>query len=289
MKKLLISLYILFLFPNLYSQSFFDSAQVLFSNDSLVIQNIKINEESFWGKWDLNYENADFNLADYGTGEYPYTAGENNFFSNAEAEFNGNDLNVQNINVENKNYSATWSFNMTNANFNIVSVTEDKNEDTEVSEKPFTLSSLSFSSGSTIPLKYVCSSKGGQDISPQLSWTNVPSGTKYFAIIMDDPDAQSVCGYTWVHWFVINIPVNITSIDENASAAGMEGEQIKNDFGVAAYGGPCPPNGTHKYYIKIFALNNKIEGISSPLTIEEFQQQYSSYIIDSVSIYGVYP
>ncbi len=287
MKIKLLICFILFLCVsslNCYSQNFFDNSQVLFSNDSLIVNNVNLDNVNYWGKWNLNLENINFILSDYGLGEYPEFIESNTYFDSANGEFNDNDLTVHNIKVGDKNFTVTWSFDLSNGNFNFVSYYEG----TSVSGD-FTLTSASFTNDGKIPVKYACISQGGQDISPQLSWSNIPENTKYFAIIMDDPDAQSVCGYTWVHWLVVNIPANVTSLNENASIEGIDGEQVKNDFGNIFYGGPCPPNGTHKYYIKIFALNSKIEGITEPLTILEFESIYKNFIIDSAEINGLYP
>jgi len=118
------------------------------------------------------------------------------------------------------------------------------------------VTSTAFEEGGMIPEKYTCD---GLNISPPLGWTNFPKRTKAFAIICDDPDAPMG---TWVHWVVFNLPANITKlpehvpVDTNLKNGGMQG---KSSFGEIGYGGPCPPNGTHRYYFKVYALSKKLE------------------------------
>jgi Raf kinase inhibitor-like YbhB/YbcL family protein len=114
------------------------------------------------------------------------------------------------------------------------------------------ITSSAFTEGNMIPAKYTCD---GQDISPPLEWKDVPAGIKSFALICDDPDAPMG---TWVHWVVYNIPSTISKLDENVKHElvfknGMM--QGNNDWPKIGYGGPCPPNGTHRYYFKLYALD----------------------------------
>ncbi len=99
----------------------------------------------------------------------------------------------------------------------------------------------------------------GENISPQLSWENVPEGTKSFAVTMYDPDAPTGSGF-W-HWVVFDIPAGTTelksdagNISKNLAPAGCI--QSKTDFGQTGYGGPCPPvgHGFHEYLITVYAL-----------------------------------
>jgi Raf kinase inhibitor-like YbhB/YbcL family protein len=98
-----------------------------------------------------------------------------------------------------------------------------------------------------IPSLFTCDDK---DISPHLSWEDIPEGTKSFALIVDDPDAPMG---TWVHWLVCDIPPNVREIPRDNVPLGSK--QVKNDFGKPEYGGPCPPGGVHRYFFKLYALN----------------------------------
>lgn len=98
----------------------------------------------------------------------------------------------------------------------------------------------------------------GQNISPALTWRNAPAGTKGFAIMVHDPDAPTGSG--WWHWIVYNLPGDVSSLPADAGdprknllpKAAVHG---RNDYGVHAYGGPCPPPGpAHRYFFRVHAL-----------------------------------
>jgi Raf kinase inhibitor-like YbhB/YbcL family protein len=119
------------------------------------------------------------------------------------------------------------------------------------------ISSPSFSSGGDIPKKFTCD---GADVSPQLAWTESASGTKSFALLVDDPDAPVG---NWNHWALWNLPASARGLPERVSkeASLPDGtQQGKNDFHKTGYNGPCPPPGKpHRYYFKLLALDTKLE------------------------------
>lgn len=132
----------------------------------------------------------------------------------------------------------------------------------------FTLSSPDLAEGKTIAAAQVFNGFGcsGGNISPALSWSNPPAGTKSFALLVHDPDAPTGSG--WWHWVVYNIPASATSLPAGAGdpkknlmpAGAMQG---RTDFGTAGYGGPCPPPGKpHRYYFRLYAL--KVEKLDVP-------------------------
>jgi len=114
------------------------------------------------------------------------------------------------------------------------------------------ITSTAFNEGEMIPRKYTCD---GQDVSPPLTWSGIPEGTKSLALISDDPDAPMG---TWVHWVYYDIPADRTKLPEDVSPdkkPAPGGTQGMTDFGRIGYGGPCPPGGTHRYYFKLYALD----------------------------------
>ena len=124
------------------------------------------------------------------------------------------------------------------------------------------LTSAEVHNGATIKNEQVFKGFGcsGDNISPSLSWTGAPKGTKSFAIMIHDPDAPTGAG--WWHWVVFNIPASTTSIPKNAGDVNAklmpEGAiQSVTDFGTDGYGGPCPPKGDkpHHYHFTIFAVD----------------------------------
>lgn len=130
----------------------------------------------------------------------------------------------------------------------------------------FTLKSKDI--GGQASMKEVFNSFGciGENISPQLSWENPPTGTKSFAITMYDPDAPTGSG--WWHWIMFDIPADVNSLKSNAGEASKrhtpkKAIQSLNDFGGFGYGGPCPPKGqtAHKYIITVHALKTESLGL----------------------------
>lgn len=118
------------------------------------------------------------------------------------------------------------------------------------------LSSPAFSEGAEVPDLYTCE---GEDISPPLTWEDVPAGTESLALIMEDPDAP---GRTWVHWIIYNIPASSGSLPEGVpSGASLEDgiRQGRNGWSKTEYGGPCPPSGTHRYIFYLYALDTTLD------------------------------
>lgn len=131
----------------------------------------------------------------------------------------------------------------------------------------FKLSSADVSANSTIALKQVFNSFGctGENISPSLKWSGAPKGTQSFALTVYDPDAPTGSG--WWHWVVINIPASASGLSQGAGTIDGKllppgSQQVNTDFGMAAYGGPCPPPGDkpHHYIFTVYALKvSKLE------------------------------
>lgn len=97
----------------------------------------------------------------------------------------------------------------------------------------------------------------GQNISPQLSWSGAPKGTKSFAITVYDPDAPTGSG--WWHWTVVNIPANVTNLASGADLDKIGAVQGRTDYGQARFGGACPPKGdeAHRYFFRVYALSKE--------------------------------
>jgi Raf kinase inhibitor-like YbhB/YbcL family protein len=121
-----------------------------------------------------------------------------------------------------------------------------------------TLSSPAFAPGAEIPSTHTCE---GADTPPVLAWSGAPAGTRSFALIVDDPDAPDPQApkMTWVHWVVFGIPASATGL----SAGNALGKVGKNDWGKAAWGGPCPPIGRHRYFFKLYALDVALDGLAT--------------------------
>src|SRR6185436_18028737 len=105
-----------------------------------------------------------------------------------------------------------------------------------------TLTSPAFQHDGEIPRQYTCE---GDDVSPELSWVEVPAGAASLALIVDDPDAPDPKApkTTWVHWVLYNIPASARKLDEGISPEDLPAGTLEglNDWKRTGWGGPCPP------------------------------------------------
>jgi Raf kinase inhibitor-like YbhB/YbcL family protein len=154
---------------------------------------------------------------------------------------------------------------------------------TEGLSMTFRVTTTSFRSGGPIPKKFTCD---GEDISPALSWTDPPTGTKGLAVIVDDPDAPAG---TWVHWVLYDLPAETHNLPEGTPKdRSLPGgaQQGRNDFGKIGYNGPCPPRGTvHRYFFKLYALNSKT-GLNPGATKSEFERAMKGHILAQAELIG---
>lgn len=136
-----------------------------------------------------------------------------------------------------------------------------------------------FEHNGNIPSIYTCD---GDDLAPILNISDVPSTAKELAIIVDDPDAPVG---TWVHWVLYNIPVVTKKIDNKNLT--LEIKQGMTDFGRIGWGGPCPPNGEHRYFFKLYALDKNLD---LPLGVmkKELEQAMKNHIIEKSELIGLY-
>ncbi len=151
-------------------------------------------------------------------------------------------------------------------------------------QKTMKLVSSAFSEGGMIPSQYTCD---GKDISPPLSWSEVPEGTKSFALICDDPDAPMG---TWVHWVIYNIPDTTRQLPEAVPTTErlQDGSfQGKNDFKRFGYGGPCPPGGTHRYFFKLYALDTMLD-LKPGATKAQLLEAMKGHILAEAQLMGKY-
>jgi Raf kinase inhibitor-like YbhB/YbcL family protein len=114
-----------------------------------------------------------------------------------------------------------------------------------------TVSSPAFQSDGAIPNQFTCK---GANQNPPLQFHGIPKEAKSLVLIVDDPDAP---GGLFTHWIVWNIEPATTHFGANSVPTGAA--QGTNDFGKIGYGGPCPPSGTHRYYFRLFALDQKLD------------------------------
>jgi Raf kinase inhibitor-like YbhB/YbcL family protein len=132
-------------------------------------------------------------------------------------------------------------------------VRDDDKQDGGGSAGNLSLSSSAFPNNGSIPRKYASTEVGGQNVSPPLSWSGAPRGTRSFMLVCVDPDSND-----FIHWIVYDIPASVNSLSEgvpNVSSLPNRAKQAKNDAGTIGYFGPEPPPGEeHRYVFLLYAL-----------------------------------
>lgn len=149
----------------------------------------------------------------------------------------------------------------------------------------FEIKSAAFDPNQAVPKKYSCE---GADVSPPLSWSNPPQGTKGFALIADDPDAPMG---TWVHWVMYDLPADTHELPEGVPARetlNSGAKQGLNDFKKIGYGGPCPPPGRpHRYFFKLYALDGKTD-LKPRATKQQLLDAMKGHVLGEAQIVGTY-
>lgn len=141
------------------------------------------------------------------------------------------------------------------------------------------ITSSAFDHNQNIPSKYTCD---GENVSPPLSFLDVPENTKSLVLIVDDPDAP---GKTWVHWTVFNIDPRVVEVAKNSVPKG--GIESMTDFGSPGYGGPCPPSGTHRYFFKLYTLDSTLN-LSSTADKKAIEEAMEGHVLASSELIGRY-
>ncbi|UCE59419.1 MAG: YbhB/YbcL family Raf kinase inhibitor-like protein [Phycisphaerales bacterium] len=169
--------------------------------------------------------------------------------------------------------------------------TSEKTEPTNEGDTSMTptIQTDAFSNNEPIPARYT---GDGQDISPALSFSNVPEGAAELALIMDDPDAPTPS--PWVHWVIYKIPVSATGLEEGVATSAAPPQvsgalQGTNSWGRLGYGGPAPPagSGAHHYYFKLYALDTTLS-VASGLEKDALLAAMEGHVIAQAELVGTY-
>lgn len=146
------------------------------------------------------------------------------------------------------------------------------------------LKSNVFANNGIIPSKYTCD---GDNISPPLTWENPPTNTASFVLLVEDPDAPRG---TFTHWVVYDLPVNTNHLLEGLSKQAIlpqGGRQGRNDFGQFGFGGPCPPSGNHRYFFKLFALDETLD-LAPGASKGEVLDAMEGHVLETAELMGHY-
>ena len=144
------------------------------------------------------------------------------------------------------------------------------------------ITSPAFSANGEIPRVHTCQ---GDDVSPELRFAEVPPTAKSLALIVDDPDAPDPAApkRVWVHWVLYDLPATTTSLAQAATPPGVG----KNDWDKAAWGGPCPPIGRHRYFFKLYALDTVLGDLGQP-TKKELLAAMEGHVVAEAEVVGTY-
>jgi Raf kinase inhibitor-like YbhB/YbcL family protein len=160
--------------------------------------------------------------------------------------------------------------------------------DEEVNPMILTIASSAFVPNGSIPSLYTCE---GKDISPPLTWSGAPAGTKSFALIIDDPDAPDPAApkMTWVHWVLYNIDSKAAGLPEAVRTAALPSgtREGVNDWGRTTYGGPCPPVGRHRYFHKLYALDTVLPDLKRP-NKAALEHAMQGHVVAQAMLVGTY-
>ncbi len=152
----------------------------------------------------------------------------------------------------------------------------------------WTLTSGSFAHGGEIPVRHTCE---GEDVSPPLTWTEPPAGTRSLALVVDDPDAPDPKAprVVWSHWALYDLPPETRGLPEGISASELpSGTRLGlNDWKRPGYGGPCPPIGRHRYFFKLYALDSPL-GDRGAITKADLEKAMKGHVLGETQLMGTY-
>jgi Raf kinase inhibitor-like YbhB/YbcL family protein len=150
------------------------------------------------------------------------------------------------------------------------------------------LASADFAASGKIPALHTCK---GADLSPELHWSGVPPGTKSLALVVTDPDAPDPAAprVTWTHWLLYGLPPAATSL-----ARGIKRWELppgtregKNDWQAAGWRGPCPPVGRHRYFFRLYALDEVTPDLGLP-DRARLEQVLTGHVLEVALVFGTF-
>lgn len=147
-----------------------------------------------------------------------------------------------------------------------------------------------FGDAEAIPVEHTCD---GENVSPPLAWTGAPAGTESFVLLLVDPDAPVPRAFN--HWLLFNLPPDITEVGRDLQVGAELGDEVEiapahgtNDFGEAAYGGPCPPGDErHTYVFRLHALDTALD-LEPGADRGELADALDGHVLATAEITGTY-
>jgi len=148
------------------------------------------------------------------------------------------------------------------------------------------LNSAAFEPRGEIPRRHTCE---GEELAPPLQWTGIPERAVSLVLIVDDPDAPDPKKpqRTWVHWVLYDIPAATAGLPEGGLPLPAGTREGLNDWNRPGYGGPCPPIGRHRYFFKLYALDQALPALTRP-TKAEVEQAMHGHVLAQAELVGTY-
>lgn len=145
------------------------------------------------------------------------------------------------------------------------------------------IESSAFEQGQMIPREYTCD---GLNVNPPLSFIDVPREARSLVLIMDDPDVPTTLKTDGIfdHWIMFDIDPITTTIETNELVIGISGT---NGAGELGYMGPCPPDGEHRYFFKLYALDATLD-LPEGSTKEKIRTSMKEHILAEAELMGLY-
>jgi len=168
--------------------------------------------------------------------------------------------------------------------------TSESPEPAEEEPALLTLSSPAFADGERIPTIHALASvSGGENVSVPLQWAGAPEGTASFALAMVD---RHPVANDWVHWLVVDIPADVTSLAADASGSAMPDgcREVNTTFGRPGYGGPAPPagSGEHDYEFTLYALDVSEIDVGEQPSADEIERAVEGHVLVSARLVGTF-
>lgn len=141
------------------------------------------------------------------------------------------------------------------------------------------LTSQDLTPGAAMPAAHIYPRCGGQNISPQLSWSAPPATARSLVLTMIDQDVKPAL---WSHWIVVGLPPAAGSLARGAKALPAGARQVAGNFGDAAYDGPCPPpgSGVHHYRFTIWAMPTPAVQVAADGKADALQARLAKTALD---------
>ena len=145
----------------------------------------------------------------------------------------------------------------------------------------FTVTSTAFAQGQPIPKQFSCD---GGDHSPPLAFSGLPADAKYLAVVLDDPDAPKG---TWTHWTFWDLPVARVPLPQDAKVTALGAKEGTTSAGSVGYQGPCPPSGTHRYFVHAWATAEPL-GLAAGASVDAVHKAVKAKAVAQGELMGTY-